>query len=134
MTQQINNQDKQPADCQEHADPEHNESDCAVNSVINTHLLESPCCSLLLSITSTMPEDAVKRNGIRFNIIGDFLDKGTFSSSYQDGNMVYTYEAGLRIILVNNEIISCANRVGTKHVSLTRTNGTEGRELPCLSV
>jgi hypothetical protein len=72
MTQQINNQDKQPADRQEHADPEHNESDCAECPVINTHLLRSPCCSLLLSITSMMPAGCVKRNGIRFNTVGDF--------------------------------------------------------------
>jgi hypothetical protein len=73
MTQQINNQDKQPADRQDHADPEHNESDRAVSPVINTHLLGSPCCSLLLSISSMMPEGCVMRNGISFNTVGDFL-------------------------------------------------------------
>jgi hypothetical protein len=73
MTLQINNQDKQPADRQENADPEHNESDSAVCPVINTDLLRSPCCSLLLSITSMMPAGVKKRNVIRFNSVGDFL-------------------------------------------------------------
>jgi hypothetical protein len=67
MTQQINNQDKQPTDCQEHADPEHNESDCVVSPVINTRLLGSSCCFLLLSITSTMPT-GISRKMIFFSI------------------------------------------------------------------
>jgi len=78
MTEQINNQDKQPADRQEHADPEHNQSDCAESPVINTHLLRSPCCSLLLSITITMPAGVDKRNVIRFNTVSDFFRQMEF--------------------------------------------------------
>ena len=36
MTQQINYKDKQPADCQEHADPDHDVADRALSPVINT--------------------------------------------------------------------------------------------------
>jgi hypothetical protein len=66
-----------------------------------------------------MPAGVVKRNGISFNKVGGIQEKWTSRSSQQDANIVCTKEAGLRITLLNYWIISCANSVGTKHVSFT---------------
>jgi hypothetical protein len=57
MTQQINNQNKQSADCQEHAGPEHNVADNAVSLVINTAPPNTALrCPLPVPITSPMPK------------------------------------------------------------------------------
>jgi hypothetical protein len=48
-----------------------------------------------------------------FNKVGGIQDNRPSRSFWQDANMVYTEEAGLRITLLNCWIISCANSVGT---------------------
>jgi hypothetical protein len=72
MTQQIDQQDKQTADCQEHADPKHNAAECAVSPVENTAPPQNVVLFLEHSYFKYNASRDLKRNAIFFNKVGDF--------------------------------------------------------------